>query len=57
MTLDYPNYLSDHGPDFTPFELDCGKIQAYGYDGDLKSEMAAGRLIVLNGQGNLPDIA
>jgi len=44
MGATYPNYLSDSRPDFTPFELDCGKIQAFQYKGDLKSELKSGRL-------------
>ncbi|MCL5099023.1 MAG: thiamine pyrophosphate-dependent dehydrogenase E1 component subunit alpha, partial [Candidatus Omnitrophica bacterium] len=37
-------YLSDMRPDFRPFEIDCGKITAYCYSGDLKGEVASGRL-------------
>jgi 2-oxoisovalerate dehydrogenase E1 component len=36
-----PNYLSDSRPKFAPYEIDCGKIQAYRYKGDLKSELKA----------------
>lgn len=36
-----PAYLSDMRPEFTPFEIDCGKISAYRYKGDLKSELKA----------------
>ena len=35
-------YLSDSRPDFTPFEIDCGKIPAYQYRRNLKSELNAG---------------
>ena len=38
------NYLSDLRPNFTPFEIDCGKIGAYQYDGNLKAELSAGRV-------------
>jgi len=37
-------HLSDCRPRFEPFELNCGKIAAYAYKGDLKSELAAKRL-------------
>ena len=37
-------YLSDTRPDFTPFELDCGKISAFRFRGNLRSELAAGRI-------------
>ena len=30
-----PTYLSDSRPKFTPFEIDCGKIPAYRYKGNL----------------------
>jgi len=36
-----PVYLSDMRPDFKPFEINCGKIRAYRYAGDLKSELEA----------------
>ena len=36
-----PVYLSDMRPDFKPFEINCGKIRAYRYAGDLKSELKA----------------
>ncbi|AKJ64678.1 alpha-ketoacid dehydrogenase subunit alpha/beta [Kiritimatiella glycovorans] len=37
-----PNYLSDNRPDFTPFEIDCGKIPGFQYRGDLKHEVDHG---------------
>ncbi|MCF7847449.1 MAG: hypothetical protein K9M45_01265, partial [Kiritimatiellales bacterium] len=37
-----PNYLSDMRPEFTPHEIDCGKIPAYQYKGNLKTELAGG---------------
>jgi len=39
-----PNYLSDTPPDFTSFEIDCGRIPAFTYHGDLKSELADKRI-------------
>ena len=36
-----PIYLSDSRPTFTPFEMDCGKIPGYRYDGNLKLELQA----------------
>src|SRR5690606_11338396 len=37
-------YLSNTKPDFTPFEIDCGRIPAYRYQGSLKEELASGRM-------------
>ena len=37
-------YWSDSKPDFTPFEIDCGRIPAYRYRGNLRGELAAGRI-------------
>ncbi len=37
-------YLSDMRPVFEPFVIDCGKIPAFQYRGNLKSELAEGRL-------------
>ena len=34
-------YVSDSRPKFTPFEIDCGKIAAYGYRGTLAGELKA----------------
>jgi len=34
-------YLSDRRPCFEPFEFDCGKIAAYAFKGDLRSELKA----------------
>src|SRR6185312_11429136 len=39
-----PNYLSDMRPKFTPYEIDCGKIPAYRYKGNLKQELAAKKI-------------
>ncbi len=32
-------YLSDGRPKFEPFEIDCGRIPAFGYTGDLAREL------------------
>ncbi len=37
-----PAYLQDLRPDFAPFEIDCGTIPAFRYQGNLQTEMAAG---------------
>jgi 2-oxoisovalerate dehydrogenase E1 component len=37
-------YLSDKRPDFKPFTIECGKITAYQFKGDLKSELAGKRI-------------
>jgi 2-oxoisovalerate dehydrogenase E1 component len=39
-----PNYISDKRPKFDPYTIDCGKIQAYTYKGDLKSEIKSGSI-------------
>jgi 2-oxoisovalerate dehydrogenase E1 component len=39
-----PTYLSDMRPKFKPFEIDCGKIPAYRFKGDLKQELAAKKI-------------
>jgi 2-oxoisovalerate dehydrogenase E1 component len=36
------SYLSNTRPDFTPFELDCGKISAYSFCGNLQEQLDAG---------------
>jgi 2-oxoisovalerate dehydrogenase E1 component len=38
------HYLSNGRPDFTPFEIDCGRIPAYRFRGSLTSELEAGRI-------------
>ncbi len=38
------HYLSNSRPDFTPFEIDCGKIPAYRFRGNLSGELEAGRI-------------
>ena len=39
-----PAYLQDSRPDFAPFEINCGTIPAFRYQGNLKSELALGRI-------------
>ena len=43
-SLKSPTYLSDMRPKFKPFEIDCGKISAYRFKGDLKQELAAKKI-------------
>ncbi len=38
------NYLSNMRPDFTPFTLDCGKIEGFIYKKTLKEELDSGDL-------------
>lgn len=39
-----PNYLSDMRPDFKPFTLDCGKIEAFKYSKKIGEEIESGNL-------------
>jgi 2-oxoisovalerate dehydrogenase E1 component len=39
-----PAYLQDSRPDFAPFEIECGTIPAFRFQGNLQSELAAGRI-------------
>ncbi len=39
-----PVRLSDRRPEYKPWVIDCGKIPAFQYDGDLQSELAAGAI-------------
>jgi 2-oxoisovalerate dehydrogenase E1 component len=39
-----PAYLQDSRPDFAPFEINCGTIPAFRYQGNLQSELALGRI-------------
>jgi len=41
MSCDDPNYLSDMRPSHTPCEIDCGKLPAFSYKGNLRQELAA----------------
>ena len=44
MNRKSPVYLSDKRPDFTPGTINCGKIPCYQFKGNLKTELAAGRI-------------
>jgi len=44
MSQHDPNYLSDSRPVFKPDEIDCGKIPAYRYKGNIKTELQAGSI-------------
>ena len=35
-----PTYLSNSRPDFEPYAINCGRIAAYRYKGNLKQELA-----------------
>ena len=39
-----PTYLSDSRPKFEPYEIDCGTIPAYRYQGNLATELKAKHL-------------
>ena len=43
-SLKSPTYLSNMRPKFEPFEIDCGKIPAYRFNGSLKHELAAKKI-------------
>ena len=49
-------YLSDSRPELTPFEIDCGKIAAYGYHGTLAGELKAGILTATEAVAILEDM-
>ena len=49
-------YLSNMKPDFKPFEIDCGKIPAYRFTGDLGTELDAGRIDAATAVGLLEDM-
>jgi 2-oxoisovalerate dehydrogenase E1 component len=49
-------YLQDLRPDFSPFEIDCGRIPAFRYQGNLLSELAAGRIDKVTAIGILEDM-
>jgi 2-oxoisovalerate dehydrogenase E1 component len=51
-----PAYLQDSRPDFAPFEIDCGTIPAFRYQGNLKSELAAGSIDAVAAVGILEDM-
>jgi len=39
-----PNYLSNSRPDFSPRQIDCGKINCYAFKSDLAKELSAKRI-------------
>ena len=49
-------YVSDSRPKFTPFEIDCGRIRAYRYNGTLKAELKAGTLSAAEAAAILEDM-
>lgn len=51
-----PAYLQNLRPDFKPFEIDCGKIPAFRYQGNLKTELAAGTIDAATAAGLLEDM-
>ena len=51
-----PVYLSDSRPNFGPCEIDCGRIPAYRYQGNLRSELAAKRIDAATAAGLLEDM-
>ena len=51
-----PAYLQDSRPDFAPFEIDCGTIPAFRFQGNLQSELAAGRIDGATAVGLLEDM-
>jgi 2-oxoisovalerate dehydrogenase E1 component len=53
---DSQTYLSDMRPRFDPFEIDCGKIPAYSYQGGVRSEIASGALSAAEAVAILEDM-
>lgn len=51
-----PAYLQDSRPDFAPFEINCGTIPAFRYQGNLQSELALGRIDAANAVTLLEDM-
>ncbi len=51
-----PAYLQDSRPDFAPFEIDCGTIPAFRYQGNLQSELATGRIDAATAVGLFEDM-
>ena len=51
-----PVYLQDSRPDFAPFEIDCGTIPAFRFQGSLKSELATGRIDAATAVGMMEDM-
>jgi len=56
MNQKSPVYLSNMRPDFTPYEVNCGKIKAYRYEGNLKSELKAKTITKEEAIGLLEDM-
>ena len=50
------NYLSDLRPDFSPHTIDCGKIPAYQYKGDLKKDLKAKKVTKAEAKALLEDM-
>jgi len=51
-----PAYLQNSRPQFAPFEIDCGSIPAFRFQGNLQSELAAGRIDSATAVGLLEDM-
>ena len=51
-----PAYLQDLRPDFAAFEIDCGTIPAFRFQGNLQSELTAGRIDAATAVGLLEDM-
>jgi 2-oxoisovalerate dehydrogenase E1 component len=51
-----PAYLQNSRPQFAPFEIDCGSIPAFRFQGNLQSELAAGRIDSSTAVGLLEDM-
>jgi 2-oxoisovalerate dehydrogenase E1 component len=51
-----PAYLSDTRPEFAPFEEALGSIRGFIFDGDLRSELAAGHVTAAESLGLLDDM-
>ena len=50
------NYLSDSRPNFSPSEIDCGKIPVFRYNGNLAKELGAGTIDRRTALGLLEDM-
>ncbi len=51
-----PIYLSDSRPKFAPYEIDCGRIPAYRYKGNLASELKGKSITVAESAAILEDM-
>jgi 2-oxoisovalerate dehydrogenase E1 component len=56
MTTEPGTYLSDMRPRFDPLVIDCGKIPAYSYQGNLRSELASKALTAAEAVAILEDM-